>query len=105
MLAQAPIFHAHIFSLYIELEKPAGEAEFAEAISGRHVMVAPPEEEAPSNVSAAGQEHIQVSVRQDGQNANGMWLWAAADNLRIAAVSAVECASTLALVRAGGTIQ
>ncbi len=105
MLAQAPIFHAHIFSLYIELEKPAGEAEFAEALSGRHVMVVPAGEEAPSNVTVAGQEDILVSVRRDGQNADGMWLWAAADNLRIAAVTAVECASILALVRAGGTIQ
>jgi len=105
LLAQAPIFHAHIFSIYIELEMPVGEAEFAEALSGRHVTITPAGEEAPSNVSAAGQEDIQVSVRRDGQNPNGMWLWVAADNLRIAAVSAVDCASTLALVRAGGTIQ
>lgn len=105
MLAQAPIFHAHIFSIYIELEKPADEARFAEALAGRHVTVTAAGEEAPSNVSAAGQEHILVSVRRDAQNPNGMWLWAAADNLRISAVTAVDCASALALVRAGGTIQ
>ena len=107
VLAQAPIFHAHIFSLYIELEKPVGEAEFAEALSGRHVTITPAGagEEAPSNLSAAGQEQVQVAVRRDPRNASGMWLWAAADNLRIAALSAVDCASALALVRAGGSIQ
>ncbi len=107
MLAQAPIFHAHIFSLYIELEKPVGDGEFAEALSGRHVTIAPAgaAEEAPSNLSAAGQEQVQVAVRRDARNPSGMWLWAAADNLRIAALNAVECASSLALVRAGGTIQ
>jgi len=107
VLAQAPIFHAHIFSIYIELEKPVSEAEFAEALSGRHVMITPAEagEEAPSNVSAAGEDHILVSVRRAAQHAGGIWLWAAADNLRIGALNAVDCASTLALVRAGGTIQ
>ncbi len=107
VLAQAPIFHAHVFSIYIELEKPVSEAEFAEALSGRHVMITPAEagEEAPCNVSAAGQDHVQVSVRRDAQNASGIWLWAAADNLRIGALNAVDCASTLALVRAGGSIQ
>jgi aspartate-semialdehyde dehydrogenase len=105
MLLQAPIFHGHAFSLYIELDTPAQLEELTAAISGEHVDVLQGSEESPSNVNAAGQEQIQVFVRKDAQNANGFWLWAASDNLRIAAVSAVECAESMIASRPRGTVQ
>ena len=85
MLLQAPIFHGHAFSLYIELEQPAQLEEMTAALSGDHVDVLQGSEESPSNVNAAGQEQIQVFVRRDSQRANGFWVWASSDNLRIAA--------------------
>ena len=60
MLLQAPIFHGHAFSLYIELEQSAQMEELTAAISGEHVDVLQGGEESPSNVNAAGQEQIQV---------------------------------------------
>jgi aspartate-semialdehyde dehydrogenase len=105
MLLQAPIFHGHAFSLYIELENQAQIEEVIAAVSGEHVDILQGAEESPSNVNAAGQEQIQVYVRRDAQNAKGFWLWAASDNLRIAALTAVECAENLIASRPRGTVQ
>ena len=105
MLLQAPIFHGHAFSLYIEVASAAQSEELVAAVSGEHVDVLQGAEESPSNVNAAGQEQIQVYVRRDAQNAQGFWLWAATDNLRIAALSAVECAESMIASRPRGTVQ
>jgi aspartate-semialdehyde dehydrogenase len=105
MLLQAPIFHGHAFSLYIELDNAAQLEELTAAVSGEHVDVLQGPEESPSNVNAAGQEQIQVFVRRDSQNPNGFWLWAASDNLRIAALTGVECAENMIAARPRGTVQ
>jgi len=105
MLLQAPIFHGHAFSLYIELESPAQAEELTAALSGEHVDILQAGEESPSNVNAAGQEQIQVFVRSDPQRPNGFWLWAASDNLRIAALTAVEAAESMIASRPRGTVQ
>ena len=105
MLLQAPIFHGHAFSLYLELESAAQHEEVVAAVSGDHVDVLQGAEESPSNVNAAGQEQIQVFVRRDAQNPRGFWLWVATDNLRIAALSAVECAESMIASRPRGTVQ
>jgi len=105
MLLQAPIFHGHAFSLYIELSAAAQIEELIAAISGEHVDILQGAEESPSNVNAAGQEQIQVFARADAQNPNGFWLWAASDNLRIAALTATECAEKMIASRPRGKVQ
>ena len=105
MLLQAPIFHGHGFSLYIELEKPASVEAITAALSGEHVDLLHGAAESPSNVNAAGQEQIQVAVRRDAQHDRGFWIWAASDNLRIAALNAVECAESMIAARPRGTVQ
>jgi len=105
MLLQAPIFHGHAFSLYIELEQSAQIEELTAALSGEHVDVLQGGEESPSNVNAAGQEQIQVFARRDSHHASGFWIWAASDNLRIAALTAVECAESMIVARPRGTVQ
>ncbi len=105
MLLQAPIFHGHAFSLYLELEQAAQTEELTAALSGDHVDVLQSADESPSNVNAAGQEQIQVVVRRDSQQPNGFWLWVASDNLRIAALTAVECAESMIAARPRGTVQ
>lgn len=94
MLLQGPTFHAHAFSIYLEVERPVALGDMVQTLAGEHVSVARLAEDAPTNVSAAGQPEVQVAVRRDTQRENGFWLWAAADNLVIAAVNAVECAET-----------
>jgi len=102
---QAPVFHGHGFSLYLEMEKPVGVADFSQALAGEHVIVSRSPEETPTNVSAAGQGDILVSVTSDANHENGVWLWATTDNLRVAALNAVECAEALTASRPRGQIQ
>jgi aspartate-semialdehyde dehydrogenase len=105
MLLQAPIFHGHAFSLYLELEQAVQTEELTAALSGEHVDMLQSGEESPSNVNAAGQEQIQVFVHRDLPQPSGLWLWAASDNLRIAALTAVECAESMIAARPRGTVQ
>ncbi len=104
MLVQAPIFHGHVFSLYIDLEEKRSLGDFSQAIAGEHVSLTRLED-SPSNVSAAGQEEILVWIRPDAQRETGFWIWAAADNLRLLALNAIECAQQMAASRPRGALQ
>ncbi len=105
LLVQAPIFHGHAFAVHLELGQVADIEDISRALTGEHVNLTHGAEDAPSNVNAAGQEDIQVSIAEDASHPNGLWLWAASDNLRIAAATAVECAETMAAARPRGKIQ
>jgi aspartate-semialdehyde dehydrogenase len=105
MLLHAPVFHAHTFSIYIELASPSDQNEIQAALSGEHVLIAHAPEDEPSNVNVAGADDIQVSVRQDEQRPNGIWIWVAADNLRITATMAVNCAEEMIATRPRGQVQ
>jgi aspartate-semialdehyde dehydrogenase len=102
---QAPVFHGYGFSIYIEMEKAVTLGEFSQALAGEHVVVSSGPEDLPTDVSAAGQEKILVSLTSDPSHANGVWLWATADNLRISALSAVECAESMTASRPLGQVQ
>lgn len=104
-LVQAPIFHGHVFSVYLEFDKDISAEVLTEALSGEHLHVAQASDESPSNVNAAGQGDILVHVAPDAAHSNGMWLWVATDNLRIAVVTAVECAESMISSRPKGQIQ
>jgi aspartate-semialdehyde dehydrogenase len=105
MILQAPVFHAHTFSIYIELESPASLENFEAALAGEHLELLrePPNE--PSNLSAAGQQHVQIAVRKDARSENSFWIWATADNLRVLASLAVESAEDMAATRPRGKVQ
>jgi aspartate-semialdehyde dehydrogenase len=106
-LVQAPVFHAHTFSIYIEFDKPASAGDLTQALTGEHILIARSPEEAPSNVNVAGKDDILIAVHRDnspGQE-TGFWIWAAVDNLRLAAITATECATALAAVRPHGKVQ
>jgi aspartate-semialdehyde dehydrogenase len=105
ILLQSPSFHAHVFSLYVELENPMAADDLSSALEGEHVEVTHSSEEAPSNVNAAGQEEILVSVRRDAQTDRGFWIIAAADNLRVLGAAAVECAESMKAARPKGQVQ
>jgi aspartate-semialdehyde dehydrogenase len=103
-LLQAPIFHGHALAVFLEMEHPPDIQLLSQALAGDHVRIPQPED-FPSNVSSAGQADILLSAKPDATRLNGVWLWAAADNLRIAAVTAVECAESMAATRPSGKIQ
>ena len=105
LMVQAPIFHGHAFSIYLEMEEPVALGDLSQVLTGEHVTITRLAEDSPSNVNAAGQGEILLSVGSDANHENGCWLWAAADNLRIVASTAVECAETMAATRPRGKIQ
>jgi aspartate-semialdehyde dehydrogenase len=102
---QAPVFHGHGFSIYLEMEKPIAIADLSQALAGEHVVVSGSPEDTPTSVSAAGQGDILVSPTLDASHKNGIWLWVTTDNLRVAALTAVECAEIMTTSRPRGQIQ
>jgi aspartate-semialdehyde dehydrogenase len=105
LLLQAPIFHGYALAVHVEMENAVDLPALSQALTGDHVVIPGADEEAPSNVSAAGQGEIQLSLRPDPAQPNAVWLWAAADNLRISALTAVECAESMSATRPTGKIQ
>jgi len=105
LMLQAPIFHSHAFAVNLQFENPVESKDVSSALSGEHVAVIEPAEEAPNNVNAAGQNDILVSILPDANDHSSLWLWAASDNLRVAASNAVECAEEMATARPRGQIQ
>ena len=106
MLLQPPVFHGHALALFLELEQTVDEEQISHAIAGDHVTIADTADDSqPNNVNTAGLGTILVSIKKDADRPNGVWLWAAADNLRIAALTAVECAESMIATRPMGKIQ
>ena len=105
LMVQAPVFHSHAFAINLQFEKAAETAQISTALTGEHVLLIGPDDDAPNNVNAAGQNDILVSVVPDASDPAGVWLWAASDNLRVAASAAVECAEEMAATRPRGQIQ
>ena len=106
----APVFHGHAFSIAIELDRPVEIALMEEAISGEHIDLVLEDTDSPSNLAATGQNDILVRLRPvlEGRNPTQsarFWLWAATDNLRVAAQNAIECALDLRRLRPQGTVQ
>lgn len=106
----APVFHGLAFSIAIELERPVEVAALEEALSGEHVDLVLEDTDSPSNLAATGQNDILVRLHPEphGRNSNlasRVWLWAAADNLRLNAQNAVQCALDLRHLRPQGTVQ
>ena len=105
MLLQAPIFHGHALSVFLEMASAVDIPALTQVLVGDHVTIPGAEDDPPSTVSSAGQPDILLSLKSDPVQPNGVWLWSAADNLRISALTAVECAESMAATRPTGKIQ
>jgi aspartate-semialdehyde dehydrogenase len=106
LVLQPPVFHGHSLAVFLEMAHAADPEQLSQALAGDHVTIVAAEDESqPSNVNTAGQSSILVSLKSDAARPNGIWLWAAADNLRVAAITAVECAESMIASRPLGQIQ
>jgi aspartate-semialdehyde dehydrogenase len=95
-LVQAPVFYGYAFSAYAELASPAPPEKFEAAFANLGVKMSAPDETGPTNVSVAGESEIHLArIEPDPNISNGVWLWGAADNLRLAATNAVRIAEEL----------
>jgi aspartate-semialdehyde dehydrogenase len=107
-LVQAPVFHGYVVSLLVEFGVPVTTEQVEAALAGEHLDVVNEESDPPSNLSAAGQEDIMVRVSRDSgedEHATRFWLWLAADNLKLAALNAIACATELRRLRPQGKVQ
>src|SRR5208282_3774943 len=105
MLLQAPIFHGHALAVFLEMESTIDLPAMSLALAGDHITIPGAEDDPPSNVSAAGQADLQLELKIDPVQPKGAWLWVAADNLRISALTAVEIAEFLNDTGPTGKIQ
>jgi aspartate-semialdehyde dehydrogenase len=95
-LIQVPVFHSLGVSMYVETAEPVTAEGAAAALAGERVKVRPPNLDAPTHVEAAGSSDVLVDrISSDPEHPNGLWLWAVADNLHLAATNAVELAASL----------
>ncbi len=107
-IVQAPVFHGYVLSVLVELGQPASLNQVEAALAGDHIDVVSDDSDPPSNLSAAGQEDIMVRVRKDpgeGEKGTRFWIWLAADNLKLAALNAIACATELRRLRPSGKVQ
>jgi aspartate-semialdehyde dehydrogenase len=92
-LIQAPVFHSHAFSFFVEMDAAVPIAALEKCLESDVISVSGTDSEPPSPVEMAGNDGIQIGgMRRDSLNPRGVWFWAASDNLRLAAVNAVAAA-------------
>jgi aspartate-semialdehyde dehydrogenase len=110
-MVHAPVFHGHTFSICMELARPVPLALIEDALGGEHIDLVLEETDSPSNLAAVGQNDVLVWLKTDAAQSrltgevSRFWLWAASDNLRLAAQNAVECALDLRRLRPLGQVQ
>lgn len=93
---QVPVFYSLAISMYVETAQPAEAGELAKALQGERIRIGRVSEPAPSPLTAAGDDEILVDTPQgDPEHPAGLWIWAAADSLRLAAINAAEIAENL----------
>jgi len=96
-LIQAPVFHGYSFSAWVEFEESPGIEALESGLASAGIEVRGADFEPPNNVGQAGQSGIAVgAVVPDRNEADAVWFWLVADNLRIAAENAVAVARQIA---------
>jgi aspartate-semialdehyde dehydrogenase len=88
-LVQAPVFHGYSLSFWVEFEESLSASEIEDALRHEAFDLRTSDTEPPNNVGIAGQSGIAVgAIAPDRNSSNAFWVWAAVDNLRLAAETA-----------------
>jgi aspartate-semialdehyde dehydrogenase len=94
-LVHAPVFYGTMFSAWSEIDREADCQSIVKACKGAGFVFAE-EDQAPSNISAAGEKSVQLAKpEEDPSQAGTWWFWGAADNIRLPAWNAVKLAEKL----------
>ena len=92
----APVFYGTTFSGTVELQEGLESKQVAEACAHAGFAVQPKEDPGPSNVTAAGENSIQLAFPERAEWGAKRWfLWGVADNIRLPAWNAVKLAEKL----------
>ncbi len=90
-LIQAPVFHGHSFSIWVEFEENPGAEALARSLAAAGLDVRP--DDPPTNAGIAGQSGLSIgAISADPNQPRACWLWMVADNLRLAAENALAVA-------------
>jgi aspartate-semialdehyde dehydrogenase len=93
---QAPVFHGYSFSAWVEFENAPEMEAIESSLQMDAIDVHGADTEPPNNVGQAGQSGIAVgAILPDRNDADAVWFWFVADNLRLAAENAVAVAMEL----------
>jgi aspartate-semialdehyde dehydrogenase len=99
-VVQAPVFHSHAFSVFVQLlETPAPEQIAAHLGRNTRFLVDESKGE-PSPVGVVGTENIHVGRVQRLASGDTYGLWVVADSLRISASNAIQIAEQIMLAPA-----
>src|ERR1041385_2782564 len=99
-VVQAPVFHSHGFSMFVQLlETPTAEQVATQISRNTHFSIDESKGE-PSPVGVVGTESIHVGRVQRLASADAYGLWVVADNLRISASNAIQIAEEIMLAPA-----
>jgi aspartate-semialdehyde dehydrogenase len=92
-IIQAPVFFGYAFSAFAEFDSAPDLTVIGSQLIAAGFQIRRDEEEAPSNVNAAGEvKPLLARLQRDANRANGVWLWGAVDNVRLAAANALAIA-------------
>jgi aspartate-semialdehyde dehydrogenase len=95
-LVQAPVFFSHAFTAYADFKFAPSLDDVAARLQSAELKVAGADEEPPTNVSVAGEARpVLGQPERDASIETGVWLWGAADNVRVPAATAVAIAERL----------
>jgi aspartate-semialdehyde dehydrogenase len=95
-LVQAPVFYGYAFSAFAEFVAPIATGQLEAAFATAGVKMAASGDAAPTNISVAGKNEIQIArIEADPSVTAGVWIWGVADNLRLSTTNAVRIAEEL----------
>ena len=95
-LIQAPVFHSHTFTAYAEFKSVPDLDDLAERLDHAGLKMGRAKDEPPTNINVVGELRPMLKQPQrDPGIETGVWLWGAADNLRVPAGTAVSIAEKL----------
>lgn len=95
-LVQAPVFHTHTFTAYAEFKAPPALEDLVARLQNAGLKMVPATDQPPNNVNVLAEERpVLGQPERDPGIENGVWLWGAADNLRVPVTTAVAIAEKL----------
>ncbi len=90
-LIQAPVFHGHSFSIWVEFDENPGPVALSGGLAAAGFDVRP--DDPPNNVNIAGMSGLSVgAIAIDPNHPRACWIWMVSDNLRLAAENALAVA-------------
>jgi aspartate-semialdehyde dehydrogenase len=90
-LIQAPVFHGHSFSIWVEFDEIPNLDALTDGLATAGFDVR--SDDPPTNVSVAGMSGLSVgAIAADPNQPRACWIWMVSDNLRLVAENALAVA-------------